>query len=525
MMGRIGQMWVWALLASLFLATESVAGAVSTCPIAREMAHKAVDIFDRLPDRGLEALKRARELCPNDLAISYNLGLATYTSGDKREARRIWEELYNNHPEHLNTLANLAWVTFELGDDETAHILAFKGFSNHPGNMSLAHTKLYSLFRMGRYLEAYDWLTRAGLSGARADKWRKMAVEYVVETLWRKFRGGATMDALRKSVDLLVAEYAEEADFITAKDQLILAAIDPEADIPHQKLLPHEVWPQSGNIDDRSEVLDDYLETLPHLSGWKKRQDAFAVIVGINRYKTIRGRHFADRDAQNLHRLLGRRGLFIDDPEHMRLRVDEGATLDVLQADIRWLLKQGRIDPNAMLLFYFSGRGMPWATGGMHHVEDILLAPVGVKLEEMDPDHAISLAWLREELDKLPNPEIMVVVDGCFNANPACNLKNHTDGLVPDRAFFKSQKPWVMAAITGEAKTHGPSRQGAFTHFLLKGMLGPADGADGSPKDGWVDLNEGFAYLRSQTQKSESALDPLFSHPTKIRLTRVGGER
>ena len=73
------------------------------------------------------------------------------------------------------------------------------------------------------------------------------------------------------------------------------------------------------------------------------------------------------------------------------------------------------------------------------------------------------------------------------------------------------------------AKLYGPGRQGELTYLLLKGMLGEGDGADGSPPDGWVDLNEAFSFAKKRVSSQES--DLFLSQPAKIRLTKTAGEK
>ncbi|MEO5377490.1 MAG: caspase family protein [Magnetococcus sp. DMHC-6] len=515
---------LFLLLYFLLLTGVQPVRAAQTCSVASEIAQKATELFDHEQNKGVEGLKQARDLCPEDLAINYNLGLALYLSGEKKAARDLWSTLHKNFPDHKNTQANLAWSTFELGDDEAAHLLAFKGFAKYPKNMALAHTKLFSLFRMGRYLEAYDWLTRAGLSGTQADEWRKMAVSYVVETVWRKFRGGEKLPALQNMVDLLVKEYADEPLFIKTKEQILTAFIDPNAAIPVETPLPHEAWPKSGPIEDQSEILDDFITTLPELTDWKKRDDAFAVLVGIHSYQYLHGRHFADRDAQNMATLLARRGLFIDHADHLRLRINQEATLEGLKADLEWLIQRGQLNPNAMLLFYFSGQ-LSMGSSEKGGIREPLLVPVETRLNQLNPAHTISLNWLQEKIKNLPNKEILLLIDGCVNGTPSCSLRDTGDKTPLDRDFFTTSAPWLVASINKEAGIYGPGRQSTFTYFLLQGLLGPADGSDGSLKDGWVDLLEAFTYLKTKTHEKGVTLDPLLSSPAKIRITKVGGER
>ncbi|MBF0624425.1 MAG: caspase family protein, partial [Magnetococcales bacterium] len=457
------------LAAAAAVAEEALPQRASTCPVAREMAVKGVDLFANQPDKGLAALDRAYGDCPDDLGVAFNTGLAHFLSGHLEQAREVWTRLHQAHPDHLKTQANLAWTQFQVGDDESAHILAFEGLTKHPGNLDLAHTKIFALFRMGRYLEAYDWLTRANLKGVRAAKWREEAVAYVVEGLWRRFRTRNGLEAVRQAVNMLVKEYPDEAAFVAAKDQLVLAEVDSDAEVPYSSPLPHEVWPKQGDVDDQRQVLDDFITALPSLTGWAKRTDAFALLVGINQYKKLRGRHFADRDARNLGRVLAGRGFFFEDHDHLRVRTNAEATAAVIQSDLHWLITQGRVNPNAMLLFHFSGHGRALSNAAGTRVDDVLLVPVEARPETITPATAISLMDLKRQLEQLPNQEIVIIIDACFNGHPDCALEEgQTDPPLPP-GLFAGPKPWAVAALAEGAGIYGPGRQRAFSYFLMKG--------------------------------------------------------
>lgn len=498
---------------------------VDSCPVAKEMVIKGIDLFDLQPAKGLEALERAYGLCPTDLAIAYNFGLALYQADKKPRAHKVWTDLWKAHPEHLKTNANLAWLNFELGDDESAHILAFKGLNRFPGNHALAHTKLYSLYRLGRYLEAYDWLTRADLEGVQAKRWRQEAVGYVIEALiWKLFRKGERDAAVSRAV-MLVKDYPEEAPLVEAKDRLVMAMVDPDAEVTYPIPLPHETWAKRGELDLGQETMDEWIQAVPGLNTWEKRGDAFALLVGVHQYRNLRGRPYADRDAINFHRLLTRRGLFLDNQEHIRLRTNGEATGRNLKQDVAWLVRQGSINPNAMLLFYFSGHGAPYV--GADGRPDALLIPSDTPADAITPENAVSLAQLGHDLERLPNPEIAVILESCFAPRQGCSgqATPTSDGTTLPDNWFAMTKPWLLAAVNGESAYYNPGRQGALTFFLLKGMLGAADESPHGNHNGWVDLAEAFAYAKANMERVRNPGNIHMTAPSRLRMTKTAGNR
>ncbi len=503
---------------------ESSAAPTSYCRVARELAIKGIDLFDDQPKKGLAALQKARKNCGEDLGIGYNLGLALYRLGQLEEARAVWEDVHAMFPDDYKTAVNLAWLRFELGDDDEAHILAFNSSLKFPDSVPLAHTKLYALLRMGRYLEAYDWLNRPAFETAELPEWRKMAAEFVTETLWQQFHRGERLSALRQVVNFLVREYPQEIVFSRAKDQLVLADIDPDAEIPYPVALPHDVWPKKGDIDNRRDELDARIRALPGLQEWRKREDAFAVFAGIAGYKRLPAKHFGDRDAKNVHRLMTTRGEFIDDAIHVKLRLNREATRYNIAKDLEWIITKGKTNPNAKLFIYFSGLGLSWNNG-----EDALLVPFEAVKGEIDPDSAISLGKLQESLNQLSNREIVVVVDACFGEEKICGTGEFNAGSKIGPTVFSGNGTWVISSLDGDGKVHGSGRQGAFTYYFLKGLMGDADGVTiggaVGPKDGWVNMFESYHYARRQQRKFDLKTGSFFAPGADaIRLTRIGGE-
>ncbi|OSM02316.1 putative peptidase C14, caspase catalytic subunit p20 [Magnetofaba australis IT-1] len=511
-----------AALAGVGMLTPQSAHAINEnpCPVARELALKGLQLYDLKPEPGLEALERAYKLCPDDLAITYNTGLANFSSGNIERARDLWKLSSSAHPEHRPSVANLAWTYFELGEDESAHITAFKALARFPGDIPLAHTKIYSLFRMGRYLEAYDWLVRAKLEGLRAAKWKREATEYVVENLWRRFRRGDEYDALRRTVNLLVKEYPKEEAFIVAKDMLARAMVNPDAEAPFAIPMPHEAWAKRGNVDDRREILDEFIAALPGLNVWEKRQDAYAVVVGVSRYKELPGRPYGARDAKLFADLLSKRGVLLGDDAHLRLRTDAEATQGVVAQDMMWLLEQGRLNPNAQLIFYFSGHGARTVAMGQSQTLALLVdAPSSGDFSRT----GLSLNNFNDLLEKLVNRDVLVVVDACFSGQAPCVAASEDASSGP---LFSSTKPWIWAAADGgSAADYVPGRQSALSYFLAKGMLGAGDGAAGREADGWTQLDEAFAYAKQAIAKHDLSMQPGASNLTPLRLTKSGGER
>ena len=62
-----------------------------------------------------------------------------------------------------------------------------------------------------------------------------------------------------------------------------------------------------------------------------------------------------------------------------------------------------------------------------------------------------------------------------------------------------------------------PGRQGAFTYFFLKGLMGEGD----KNQNGWVDTLEAYEYARDKLEALGMEQNPQMSVPTAIPLSRV----
>ncbi|MBF0610579.1 MAG: hypothetical protein G8345_10170 [Magnetococcales bacterium] len=514
---------LWPLLVMLLLPLPGRAAMqVDSCPIAREMTVKGIDLFEAQKDKGLDALQRAYELCPTDLSVAYNYGLALYLADQKSEASDVWRATSRLFPDHLKTHANLAWVSFELGDDELSHILAFKSLSKYPQNMALIHTKLYSLFRLGRYLEAFDWLTRDRPPGVRGKKWYDQSISYVVETLWRVFRKGDRQNAVSRSV-MMVKDYPEEPGLMAAKEQIVTAFVDPDAEVPFQQPLPHEIWPKKGPVDDEKEMLDDLVAVQPELEQWEKRSDAFALIIGITHYKRMQGRQYASRDAHMVRKLLAKRSIIPDDERHVRFRLDAQVTRASLADDLAWLVRQARLNPNAAILFYYSGHGITLTDAQNHPVPHLL--PYDLAIDQISEKNTVSLGPIQKELSALPNKEIALVLETCFAGPTACGWGTQAHQSPPLESAHLGPKPmWAIAPVSEQAHHYFDNgRHGALTYFLGRALLGDADGQR-DRADGWIDMDEAFRFIQQQYQAMKWP-EPLLGKDSSFRISKGGGSR
>ena len=69
--------------------------------------------------------------------------------------------------------------------------------------------------------------------------------------------------------------------------------------------------------------------------------------------------------------------------------------------------------------------------------------------------------------------------------------------------FPKSSVPVLASSTSNQiSSSYDSQHHGLFTYYLLKGLRGEADGADGSERNGAITLNELEAYTKEHVSKT-----------------------
>src|SRR5262245_32683451 len=227
-------------------------------------------------------------------------------------------------------------------------------------------------------------------------------------------------------------------------------------------------------------------------SGVAKRQPTrYAVIIGIEQYRqNLPTVEFASHDAFIMREYLTKVLGYPD--ENVVMVVNERAAKSDLEKYIeRWL--PNRVEKDSSVVFYYSGHGAPNPT-----TQEGFLVPY-----DGDPTFleitGYPLKRLYDQLGKLPAREVLVVLDSCFSGSGGRSVI--AKGARPlvismENPVLAGDKIVVMTASSAAqiSSTYDQKSHGLFTYFLLKGLQGAAD----TNKDGKIDLNELYGYVKPQ---------------------------
>ena len=237
-----------------------------------------------------------------------------------------------------------------------------------------------------------------------------------------------------------------------------------------------------------------------------KSSSNWAVIVGLSKYKYsgqsgLTNLIFADEDAKAFARVLRNLGW---SESHIKLLMNEEATERNIRIALEsWLTKAG---PNDQIVLFWAGHGFadpedPEKVYFACYDTDISIPATGYRMDKV-----------RMALEEKKARNVVLLADTCH----AGKLITRGDDELPMarkisriRAEQKTPKGWIfMVAADTDRKAieHSSWTNGAFTHSLIKGLSGKADGFQSAgARDGIVTMGELKDYLNSampdETQK------------------------
>jgi hypothetical protein len=240
----------------------------------------------------------------------------------------------------------------------------------------------------------------------------------------------------------------------------------------------------------------------------------WAVVVGISQYQFadkggLTNLSFADDDANDFAKMLRKKGW---SDSHIKLLVNEKATLrDVTIALESWLTKAG---PDDLIVLFWSGHGFP-DPEDMEKVyfacydTDITIPATGYRMDKV-----------HRALEERGTKNVVVIADTCHAGKIATRGNDKGVAITNHLEALKKQelpKGWVYmvgADTDRQAIEHSSWSNGAFTHVLLEGMGGKADGFESMGRnDGVVTLNELRAYMRAEMPDLTQKVLGVAKHP------------
>lgn len=224
--------------------------------------------------------------------------------------------------------------------------------------------------------------------------------------------------------------------------------------------------------------------------------------------------NFADRDAEKLFEFIQTPAGGAFESDKILSLINELATTANITKGLRSFLKQpGRDD---IVLLYFACHGAP----DPDRPENIYLLT-----HDADPADISGTALPMREIqlaltETLHAERVVMLADTCHSgklgAGPERRLATTEAGVMNKYLEELSEARGGVALLTSaeanetsqEGKEWGGGH-GVFTHFLLEGMRGAADGYAGRPRDGKVTVRELFEYVRDSVKSATKVQHPV----------------
>jgi len=232
----------------------------------------------------------------------------------------------------------------------------------------------------------------------------------------------------------------------------------------------------------------------------------WAVIIGISQYQHsgqngLTNLIFADNDAKSFARTLLKLGW---NENNIKLLVNKDATQrNITIALESWLTKAG---PNDHVILFWAGHGYP----NPEDPEKVYFACYDTDIKI--PATGYRMDKVRTALEERKSKNVIVLADTC-HAGKIITRGDRGVSIVPNIEKMRREqnipKGWIfmVGADTDRQAIEDTSwANGAFTHSLIKGLSGKADGFQSAgAKDGIVTMGELKAYMNTampdETQK------------------------
>jgi uncharacterized caspase-like protein len=235
----------------------------------------------------------------------------------------------------------------------------------------------------------------------------------------------------------------------------------------------------------------------------KKREEIFAVVVGINRYKNLPPLKYAANDAREFYRYLVEVSQVPKD--HVWLLLDEEATLDRLRTTLGTSLHRSASKDDTVIIF-LAGHGA---------TESDTSSPDGDGLEKYflshnaDPKDLFASAMPMSEFarifQRISSERLVFISDTCYSGAsggrtiPVAGRRANVSGAFWERISQGKGRVILTASDANEVSVEKDEmKHGVFTYYLLEGLRGKAD----LDRDGVITVDEVYRYVSTRVSQA-----------------------
>ena len=228
----------------------------------------------------------------------------------------------------------------------------------------------------------------------------------------------------------------------------------------------------------------------------RKREEVWAVVIGISKYRGIPSLKYAANDAREFYRYLTEVNAVPKD--HIWLLLDEEATLDKLRSTLGTQLRR-QAGKDDMVIIYLAGHGA---------TERDATSPDGDGLEKYilptnaDPKDLYSTAMPMSEVarifNRISSERLVFISDTCYSGAsggrtiPVIGTRANVSGTFLDRLSQGKGRVILTASDANEVSVEKDElKHGVFTYYLLEALRGRGD----LDQDGMITIDEVYRYV------------------------------
>jgi uncharacterized caspase-like protein len=226
----------------------------------------------------------------------------------------------------------------------------------------------------------------------------------------------------------------------------------------------------------------------------QKRGKVFAVIIGIGNFQDERipPLRFTVNDAQGFYDVLTDPNYGGVPKDHVQLLLDENATDRNIKRSIgSWLSRHAREEDT--VLIYYSGHGAPEG-------EEKYWVTYNADIDDLYST-ALSNNEIYDMLKRVESKRMITFLDSCYSA-ATVNRKDRTRDVQVEIPWdkFSGEGNVTISASNGQQLSleMDAYQHGVFTYHILEGMKGRADGIAGKNRDGIVEIEELWNYVKDK---------------------------
>jgi hypothetical protein len=228
----------------------------------------------------------------------------------------------------------------------------------------------------------------------------------------------------------------------------------------------------------------------------RKKEEVWAVVIGINQYKNLPSLKYAGNDAREFYRYMTEVNGVPKD--HIWLLLDEEATLDKLRSTLGTQLRRQAGKDDTVIIF-LAGHGA---------TERDAASPDGDGLEKYilpsnaDPKDLYASAMPMSEIarifNRISSERLVFISDSCYSGAsggrtiPVLGTRANVSGAFLDRLSQGKGRVILTASDANEVSVEKDElKHGVFTYYLLEALRGQGD----LDKDGVVTFDEVYRYV------------------------------